>query len=394
MTHTSTISNIPYLDLKRITEMHLDELTQAVNDVVRSGWYLQGEATRRFENNYARYIGTRHCVGVANGLDSLTLTLRALIELGRIKPGDEVIVPANTFLATVLAVTENGLKPVFVDVDERTLCMTPEGIQPYLSDKTRAIMLVHIYGRCSCNKALLSFCRKNQLMIIEDNAQAHGCLYISSKDDLNGKDDSNGWADSNGRKTGSIGLAGCHSFYPGKNLGAMGDGGAVTTDDNALADMIRTLANYGFSRKYVAQHQGRNSRLDEIQAAVLDTKLRFLDQDNNIRKHIARTYYNNMDNPLITLPQLLAKESNVYHIFPVFTPHRDKLQAWLTNLGIHTIIHYPIPPHLQECYPQFNHLHFPNAEKLANQELSLPLNPAMDAEEIICVIDGINNFKA
>ena len=174
----------------------------------------------------------------------------------------------------------------------------------------------------------------------------------------------------------------------------MGDGGAVTTDDDALADMIRTLANYGFSRKYVAKHQGRNSRLDEIQAAVLDTKLRFLDQDNNMRKHIARTYYNNMDNPLITLPQLLAKESNVYHIFPVFTPHRDKLQAWLTNLGIHTIIHYPIPPHLQECYPQFNHLHFPNAEKLANQELSLPLNPAMDAEEIICVIDGINNFKA
>lgn len=394
MTHTSTISNIPYLDLKRITEMHLDELTQAVNDVVRSGWYLQGEATRRFETNYAKYIGTRHCVGVANGLDSLTLTLRALIKLGRINPGDEIIVPANTFLATVLAVTENGLKPILVDVDEKMLCMTPEGIQPYLTDKTRAIMLVHIYGRCSCNEALLSFCRNNQLMIIEDNAQAHGCLYISSKDDLNGKDDSNGWADSNGRKTGSIGLAGCHSFYPGKNLGAMGDGGAVTTDDDALADMIRTLANYGFSRKYVAQHQGRNSRLDEIQAAVLDTKLRFLDQDNNMRKHIARTYYNNMDNPLITLPQLLAKESNVYHIFPVFTPHRDKLQAWLTNLGIHTIIHYPIPPHLQECYPQFNHLHFPNAEKLANQELSLPLNPAMDAEEIICVIDGINNFKA
>lgn len=394
MTHTSTISNIPYLDLKRITEMHLDELTQAVNDVVRSGWYLQGEATRRFETNYAKYIGTRHCVGVANGLDSLTLTLRALIKLGRINPGDEIIVPANTFLATVLAVTENGLKPILVDVDEKMLCMTPEGIQPYLTDKTRAIMLVHIYGRCSCNEALLSFCRNNQLMIIEDNAQAHGCLYISSKDDLNGKDDSNGWADSNGRKTGSIGLAGCHSFYPGKNLGAMGDGGAVTTDDDALADMIRTLANYGFSRKYVAQHQGRNSRLDEIQAAVLDTKLRFLDQDNNMRKHIARTYYNNMDNPLITLPQLLAKESNVYHIFPVFTPHRDKLQAWLTSIGIHTIIHYPIPPHLQECYPQFNHLHFPNAEKLANQELSLPLNPAMDAEEIICVIDGINNFKA
>lgn len=388
MTHTSTISNIPYLDLKRITEMHLDELTQAVNDVVRSGWYLQGEATRRFETNYAKYIGTRHCVGVANGLDSLTLTLRALIKLGRINPGDEIIVPANTFLATVLAVTENGLKPILVDVDEKMLCMTPEGIQPYLTDKTRAIMLVHIYGRCSCNEALLSFCRNNQLMIIEDNAQAHGCLYISSKDDLNGK------ADSNGRKTGSIGLAGCHSFYPGKNLGAMGDGGAVTTDDNALADMIRTLANYGFSRKYVAQHQGRNSRLDEIQAAVLDTKLRFLDQDNNMRKHIARTYYNNMDNPLITLPQLLAKESNVYHIFPVFTPHRDKLQAWLTSIGIHTIIHYPIPPHLQECYPQFNHLHFPNAEKLANQELSLPLNPAMDAEEIIYVIDGINNFKA
>ena len=412
MTHTSTISNIPYLDLKRITEMHLDELTQAVNDVVRSGWYLQGEATRRFENNYARYIGTRHCVGVANGLDSLTLTLRALIELGRIKPGDEVIVPANTFLATVLAVTENGLKPVFVDVDERTLCMTPEGIQPYLSDKTRAIMLVHIYGRCSCNKALLSFCRKNQLMIIEDNAQAHGCLYLSNKaepasntnstckadqnccEDSTCKADSYCCDDSTCRKTGSIGLAGCHSFYPGKNLGAMGDGGAVTTDDDALADMIRTLANYGFSRKYVAQHQGRNSRLDEIQAAVLDTKLRFLDQDNNMRKHIARTYYNNMDNPLITLPQLLAKESNVYHIFPVFTPHRDKLQAWLTSIGIHTIIHYPIPPHLQECYPQFNHLHFPNAEKLANQELSLPLNPAMDTEEIICVIDGINNFKA
>ena len=381
MTHTNTKYDIPYLNLKRITEMHLDELTQAVTDTIRSGWYLQGEATMRFENNYAKYIGTKHCIGMGNGLDALTLTLRALMELGRIQRGDEVIVPANTFLATVLAVTDNGLKPVMVDVDEETLCMNVSNLKASITDKTRALMLVHLYGRCSCNEELLSFCCSNNLLLIEDNAQAQGCHYLAD----NKKTES--------KKTGAIGTAGCHSFYPGKNLGAMGDGGAVTTDDDELAAMLRMLSNYGFSRKYMAELQGRNSRLDEIQAAVLNTKLRYLDYDNSIRNQYAHTYYNNIHNPHVNLPRLLNKEENVYHIFPIFSPYRNELQAWLSENGIHTLIHYPVPPHLQACYPEMHHLHFPTTEKLTLQELSLPLNPAMSIKEIEYVAETINAFR-
>ena len=367
----TTLMNIPYLDLKAVTALHGDEIQKAIADVVGSGWYLQGQAVRQFEQHYAAYIGTRHCIGVANGLDALTLTLRAYKEMGKIAEGDEVLVPANTFIATVLAITENGLKPVFIDVDENTLDLRLNALQQAITPKTKALMLVHLYGRCTYNEAIKTLCEEHGLLLIEDNAQAHGCLYGQ-------------------QHTGSLGHAACHSFYPGKNLGALGDGGAVTTDDTELADLIRTIANYGFSQKYIATHQGRNSRLDDIQAAALDVKLRYLDQDNQRRIHIARTYYKEIKNEAIRLPSLMDKGNNVYHIFPIFTVHRDELKEHLLSKGIQTLIHYPIPPHQQECYQEWNHLSLPVTETLAHEELSIPLNPTMTDEEVQYVVETVN----
>ena len=369
MTHT----NIPYLDIKGIIEQHGEEIQQAVAKVVCSGRYLQGEAVSRFEGNYAKYVGTQFCVGVGNGLDALTLTLRAYIEMGEIEQGDEVIVPANTFIATVLAITENGLKPVFVDVDADTLEMNVENMEKVVTARTRALMMVHLYGRCVYGERMAQLCRERGILIIEDNAQAHGCLY-------------------NGRRTGSLGHVGCHSFYPGKNLGAMGDGGAVTTDDAELALMIRTLSNYGFAEKYVANQQGRNSRLDEVQAAVLDVKLRYLDDDNRRRKELAHIYYNNIEQSVVRMPQMMDDESNVYHIFPVFTKKREELQTFLNERGIQTLIHYPIPPHKQKCYKAWNDVSMPMSERLANEELSLPLNQTMTDEEVKYIAETINTF--
>ncbi|MDE5551235.1 MAG: DegT/DnrJ/EryC1/StrS family aminotransferase, partial [Bacteroidaceae bacterium] len=268
---------IPYLNLKAMTSLHADEIQQAIAQVVDSGWYLQGEAVHQFEQHYAQYIGTTHCIGVANGLDALTLTLRAYKELGLLHDGDEILVQANTFIATVLAITENRLPPVFVDVEPTTLDLQPEALEQAITPRTKALMLVHLYGRCTYNETLRTICEAHHLLLIEDNAQAHGCHYGQ-------------------RKTGSLGHAACHSFYPGKNLGALGDGGAVTTNHDDLAQMIRSLANYGFSQKYVALLQGRNSRLDEIQAAVLDVKLRHLDAETQRRIDIARTYYKYIQN--------------------------------------------------------------------------------------------------
>ena len=364
---------IPYLELKKVTALHGAEIQQAVAEVVGSGWYLQGHALQQFEQHYSSYIGTRFCVGVANGLDALTLTLRAYKEMGHLNEGDEVLVPANTFIATVLAITENKLTPIFVDVDAETLDLNIDALESSITSRTKALMLVHLYGRCTYNERIKTLCEKNGLLLIEDNAQAHGCTY-------------------EGRKTGSLGHVACHSFYPGKNLGALGDGGAVTTDDEALAQMIRSIANYGFSEKYIATCKGRNSRLDEVQAAVLDVKLKYLDEENQRRMNLARTYYQSIKNVNVRLPKLLDNGDNVYHIFPVFTSNRDKLKQHLQERGIGTLIHYPIPPHLQACYKEYNHLSLPVTERLAREELSLPLNPTMTNEEIRYVVEAVNAF--
>ena len=370
----TTSMNIPYLNLQAVTAQHSEAIHQAVTTVVDSGWYLQGNAVKTFEDHYAQYIGTRHCIGMANGLDALTLTLRAYMEMGRLKVGDEVLVPANTFIATVLSITENQLTPVFIDIDAHTLDLDTDALERAVNERTSALMLVHLYGRCTYNERIAQICHTHNLLLIEDNAQAHGCWYHQ-------------------QRTGSLGHAACHSFYPGKNLGALGDGGAVTTNDDELADVLRTIANYGFKEKYVATMLGRNSRLDEVQAAVLDVKLQYLDEDNQRRQALARTYYNKISNPHIRLPQQMNEGNNVYHIFPVFTPWRDELQQYLNDRGIGTLIHYPIPPHKQSCYPTWNHLQLPVAEQLAKQELSLPLSQVLTDEEANYVVEAMNAFQ-
>ena len=365
---------IPFLSLKDITAKYADEIHEAVSRVVDSGWYLQGKENERFENNFAKYIGTKYCVGVGNGLDALIWIYRAYIELGVMHPGDEVIVPANTFIASVLAITENGLKPVFVEPKIDTLEIDDEQIEAAITDKTKSILIVHLYGRCAYTEKIDQLCKQYNLKLVEDNAQAHGCRYQE-------------------QRTGSLGDAAGHSFYPGKNLGAFGDAGAVTTNDQELADTIRALANYGSTRKYVFKYVGRNSRLDEIQAAVLDVKLRHLDEDNAHRQMIANYYYDHIQNPLIKLPNRLPDANNVYHIFPILCEKRDELQAYLKEHGIQTLIHYPIPPHQQECYQEYNHLSLPITEQIHQQELSLPISPVMLLEEAKCVVDTINVYK-
>lgn len=500
---------IKFLDLKQVNAQYADELHEAVRRVVDSGWYLQGKENEQFERNFAEYIGTKHCVGCANGLDALIWIYRAYIELGVMQPGDEVIVPANTFIASILAITENGLKPVFVEPRLDTLEIDDSKIEAAITERTRSILLVHLYGRCAYTEKIGEICQKHGLKLVEDNAQAHGCkapqppkrgvnladpiLYpllkkyanenrhqpteaekvlwqmLSDKSlmgykfrrqhiigqyiadfacletrliiEIDGKyhfaneqieeerirteilnkygytvirftneevlcnlettikrikeacsaPPSGGW----GARTGSLGDAAGHSFYPGKNLGALGDGGAVTTDDDRLAEAIRALANYGSEKKYVFKYKGRNSRLDEIQAAILDVKLRHLDADNAHRQAIANYYYDHIDNPLITLPTRLPDANNVYHLFPVLVAdgQRDALQSHLTENGIQTLIHYPIPPHQQQCYRAWNNLSFPITEQIHQQELSLPISPVMTMEEAEQVVSIINAFR-
>ena len=326
---------IKFLDLQKVTAKYADEIHQAVSQVVDSGWYLQGNAVKKFEHDYAQYIGTKYCVGVGNGLDALTLIYRAYIELGVMQEGDEVIVPANTYIASILAITENGLKPVLVEPNPETLEIDDAKIEAAITERTKSIMIVHLYGRCAYTARIGALCQKYKLKLVEDNAQAHGCRYITT--DVASADEQLG------KRTGSLGDAAGHSFYPGKNLGALGDAGAVTTNDEALSDVIRALANYGSQKKYVFKYKGRNSRLDEIQAAVLDVKLRHLDEDNAHRRTIARYYEQELGRRL-QLPSLLPSESNVYHIFPILCTHRDALQEYLSSHGIQTLIHYPIPP--------------------------------------------------
>ena len=364
---------INYLSLQKITALHEPELTAAVNQVLRSGWYLQGEHIKLFEKNYAQYIGTKYCVTCGNGLDALCLILRAYIELGLLNEGDEVIVPANTYIATILSITENHLTPILVEPDINTFEIDEQLIEQTITPRTRAIMLVHLYGRCAYTTFIGDICKRHNLLLLEDDAQAHGCYFDN-------------------KRTGSLGNAAAHSFYPGKNLGALGDAGAVTTNDELLAHTIRSLANYGSTRKYEFTFKGKNSRMDEIHAAVLNVKLPYLDEENQRRKQIAKAYLKGINNPQITLIKDNDRD-NVYHIFPILCPSRDRLQQYLKDNGIETMIHYPIPPHQQQAYKEWNERHYPITEFIHKQELSLPCNPAMTDEEVYQIIDSLNMYQ-
>lgn len=374
------MKKIPFLSLKDVTELHGEEINQAVSRVIKSGWYLQGKENELFEKHYSEFIGTKHTIGCANGLDALIWIFRAYIEMGVMKPGDEVIVPANTYIATILAITENGLVPVLIEPKHNTLEIDDELIESRITPKTKAIAIVHLYGRIAYTEKIGELCKKYNLKLVEDCAQSHGCKYYD------------------GRITGSIGDAAGHSFYPGKNLGALGDGGAVTTNDDKLAAAVRALANYGSQKKYVFKYAGRNSRLDEIQAAVLDVKLKYLVEDNKHRKEVAHYYYEHINNTLITLPDLLPDDQNVYHLFPILVKEgkRNALHDYLAENGIGTVCHYPIAPHKQECYSNefwnIPQLSLPISEKLADDELSLPIGPAISIDDISFVIEYINNF--
>ncbi len=366
--------NIPYLPLQKINDRDASAIKEAISKVVDSGWYLRGEQTSLFEKEYAAYIGTDYCVACGNGLDALTLILRAYKEMGMLHDGDEVIVPANTYIASILAITENHLAPVLVEPRIGTFQIDDTLIEEKITSKTRAIMLVHLYGRCAYTERIAQLSDKYHLLLIEDNAQAHGCCF-------------------EGRKTGSLGHAAGHSFYPGKNLGALGDGGAVTTDDEQLAEVVRALGNYGSSKKYHFEYLGRNSRLDEIQAAVLRIKLRLLDQDNQRRQEIALRYIQEIDNPQLRLPSEEFVRNSVHHIFPVLCEQRDRLQEYLCEHGVETIIHYPIPPHQQPCYASWNTNRLPVTEQIHRQELSIPLHPLLAEEEITTIIHLLNKFQ-
>ena len=371
--------NVPFLSLKDITAKYADEIHEAALRVIDGGWYLQGKENEAFEQHYAEYIGSKYCIGCANGLDALIWIYRAYIELGIMQPGDEVIVPANTYIASILAITENGLKPILVEPNPETLEIDDSKIEAAITPRTKSVLIVHLYGRCAMTEKIAEICKKHNLRLVEDNAQAHGCC----------------WKD---KRTGSIGDAAGHSFYPGKNLGALGDAGAVTTDNKDLADAIRALANYGSQRKYVFKYTGRNSRLDEIQAAILDVKLRHLDEDVALRQQVADYYYDHISNPLITLPKRFPHAQNVYHLFPILVAggKRDALHDYLEQRGIGTVIHYPIAPHKQECYTNeawnMPQLSLPITELLADEELSIPMSPCMTKEQIEYVVKVLNEF--
>lgn len=364
---------VTFLDIKKITQLHAQEYKDAVSRVIDRGWYLLGEETAQFEARYAEYIGVRNCIAVANGLDALKLMLRGYKEMGRLHDGDEVIVPANTYIATILSVTENNLKPVLVEPTWENLEIDVDRIEKTITRKTKAVLTVHLYGRLAYDEKMAEICRRHGLLLLEDNAQAHGCEW-------------------NGKKTGSLGDAAAHSFYPGKNMGAFGDAGAVTTDDDELAEVVRAIANYGSHEKYMFRYAGINSRMSEMDAAVLRVKLTYLDEDNAKRRQLAAYYYDHIANLQITTPSRIPDKNNVYHQFPIFCERRDELQRHLADCGIQTLIHYPVPPHKQECYREWNDMTFPVTEKIHRQELSIPMSQVVTAEEARCVVKAINSF--
>ena len=366
---------IKFLDLQKINLQYQEEIEARLLETFRSGWYLLGNEVKNFEANLAKYNNSPNAIGVANGLDALRLIFKAYLELGQLKFGDEVIVPANTYIASLLAITDNRLKPVFAEPNIDNFNLDISKIEALITPKTKAIMVVHLYGQVCWSKELEALAKKYNLKIIEDNAQAIG-------------------AEWKGVKSGNLGDAAGFSFYPGKNLGALGDAGAVTCKDDLLAKTIRALANYGSEEKYVNKYQGLNSRLDEIQAPVLDVKLKYIDADNDKRRKIAEQYVAGIKNDTIILPILPSQsKEHVYHLFVVRTTKRDKLQKYLTENGVQTLIHYPTPPHKQKAYKYYNHLSFPITEKIHEEVLSLPISPVMEENEVTKIINCINLFK-
>lgn len=392
---------IKFLDLQKINAQHAAELKTAAARVIDSGWYLQGEELKNFETHLAAYIGVKHAIGVANGLDALRLILKAYIEMGIMAEGDEVIVPANTYIASVLAISDNRLKPVLVEPDIHTYNLDISQIEKHITAKTKAIMVVHLYGQVCWSEELERIAEKYNLKIIEDNAQAIGADYSSEfrvrsseleeSSSLNTQN-----SELRTKKTGSLGHAAGLSFYPGKNLGALGDAGAVTTNDDALAEVVRALGNYGSKQKYVCNYKGLNSRLDELQAALLDVKLKYIDRENEYRQKIAKYYIDNIQNKKLTLPQITNHlpliTHHVFHLFVIRTPHRNKLQQYLADNGIQTLIHYPIPPHKQIAYSEYNNDSYPVTEQIHNEVLSLPISPVMVWEEVEKVVEVLNGF--
>jgi dTDP-4-amino-4,6-dideoxygalactose transaminase len=370
---------IKFLDLQKVNAQYADELKQVATEVIDKGWFLLGERVKTFEQQFCEFIGVKHTIACANGLDALRLILKAYIELGIMQESDEVIVPANTYIATILAITDNRLKPVLVEPNIETYNLDISLIERAITPKTKAIMVVHLYGRVCWSEELEILAKKYSLKIIEDNAQAIGAYHY--------------FKDGSKKRTANLGDAAGNSFYPGKNLGALGDSGAVTTNDDELATVVRALANYGSQEKYVNQYQGLNSRMDEIQAAFLSIKLKYLDAENEIRRRIADYYIDNIKNEQIILPQPTEhKNSHVQHLFVIRTKQRDKLQSYLTENGIQTLIHYPIPPHKQKAYVAWNQLSFPITEQIHNEVLSLPISSIMEKEEIEKVVRIINLF--
>lgn len=364
---------VKYFDLKRLTDSFEPELSDEVKRVISSGWYLLGKEITRFEQDFSGYCGTRHCIGVANGLDALTLILRAWMEMGELAQGDEVIVPANTYIASILAVSRCGLKPVLCEPCGQTLLIDHTRIEPLITGRTRAIMPVHLYGQLCDMDEINLIARKHGLKVLEDCAQSQGALY-------------------KGKRAGNLCDAAAFSFYPGKNIGALGDAGAVTTNDAALASVVRILANYGSEQKYVFGYKGINSRLDELQAAVVSLKLKRLDRDNDRRREIARGYLAGINNPGITLPEVRDWDAHVFHVFPVFCDQRDMLRRHLKERGVETLIHYPVPPHKQQAYQEWSGLSYPLTERIHETVLSLPISQILTDGEALEVIEAVNSF--
>lgn len=371
---------IKFLDLQKINGQYADELKKAAAEVIDSGWYLLGDRVSNYENQLSEYLGVKHAIGVGNGLDALRLILRAYIEMGVMKEGDEIIVPANTYIATILAITDNRLKPVLVEPDYNTYNLDISKIEENITEHTKAIMVVHLYGRICWSEELENIAKKHNLKIIEDNAQAIGAVW-------------------NGKKSGSLGNASGNSFYPGKNLGALGDAGAVTTNDDELADVVRALGNYGSRRKYYNDYQGLNSRMDEIQAAFLSIKLKYLDEENQKRREVAQYFCDNIKNEKMLLPNhsfirpINQSLNHVWHLLVIRTQNRDKLLKYLIENNIQTLIHYPVPPHKQLAYKEWRNLKFSITEKIHEEVLSLPISPLLCNEELKRITSFINNYN-
>tara|TARA_R110001583_G_scaffold58103_1_gene173445 strand:+ start:17529 stop:18635 length:1107 start_codon:yes stop_codon:yes gene_type:complete len=367
---------IKFLDLQKINSQYQEELKRVASDIIDSGWYLLGNRVSSFESSLSKYIGSKHAIACANGLDALRLIFRAYIEMGVMQEGDEVIVPANTYIASILAITDNRLKPVLVEPNEASFNLDIDKVEEAITEKTKAILLVHLYGQACFDGKLKDIANRCNLKIVEDNAQAIGAKVSNLK-------------------AGNFGDASGFSFYPGKNLGALGDSGAITTNDDELARIARAIANYGSEVKYQNEFSGLNSRMDEIQAGFLSVKLKYIDKENAIRREIAKYYRENINNPIIALPQVVSGDENshVWHLFVVRTTERERFQKYLLDNGVQTLVHYPIPPHKQKCYMEMNDKTFIITERIHNEVISLPISPVMTKDEIVRVVDLINLFS-